>query len=51
MFKSKGRHRKPRVRVGPVVRIEALFVMLAAKTEMEAASAAQLAEHAAEGAR
>lgn len=39
MFKSRGRHRKPRI--GPLFALEAVFVMLAAKREMSAASAAQ----------
>ena len=47
MFKRKGRHaRKPRqgAWVGPLFALEALLVTLAAKHEMDAATAAQLAE-------
>jgi len=51
MFKSRGRHRKARIRIGPLFALEAVFVMLAAKREMSAASAAQLAEMTADGTR
>jgi len=50
MFKRRGKHARARW-VGPLFAVEALMVMLAAKDEMTAASAAQLAEYAQDGAR
>lgn len=48
MFKSRGRHarRRTRVWVGPLFALEALLVTFAAKRELDAATAAQLAEAA-----
>ena len=51
MFKGRGRHVR-RVRwVGPVFAFEALLVVLSAKREFDAVTAAQLAELAGDGAR
>ena len=47
MFKSKGKHRKPRIRwVGPVFALEGILLALEGKRELEAASTVQLAEMA-----
>ena len=52
MFKRRARHARRRARwVGPVFAVEALIVALSAKRELDAATLAQLAEYAQDGAR
>ena len=52
MFKGTGRHARRRCRwVGPVFAYEAVRFALGVNRELDAATAAQLAEYAADGAR
>lgn len=44
MFKNRGRHARPRVRIGPGFAFGALMLALNAKREMLAASSAQSVE-------
>ena len=50
MFKRRGKHARARW-VGPLFAVEALIVALSAKRELDAATMAQLAEYAQDGAR